>query len=326
MTNPNTSEIVTTTLRHRAKQIFDNVTNNNALLYRLNERGNILTAPGGRNIMEPIFYAENVTYTRYSGYDALNISPSDVISSAEFDWKQAAVAVSISGLEEMQNSGPDAYLDLLDARIENAEMTFENSLSEDCYSTGTASGSKQVGGLQLLVADDPTTGTVGGISRVNFSFWRNIAYDATTDGGAAATAANIQSYMNTVYLRTARGRDVVDLIIADNNYFKLYWESLQAIQRITNEKMASAGFQNLKFMGADVVFDGGIHFSGTGCPSNHMYFLNSKYIKFRPHSQRNMEPMGPDRYSVNQDAVVKLVGWMGNMTLRGAKFQGILFD
>lgn len=327
MVSPNVSEIASTTLRNRTKQLADNVTDNNALLYKLKQRGNIQTFDGGTLIMEEIFYAENSTYTRYSGYDILNITPQDVITAAEYNIKQVAVSVSISGLEEIQNSGKERMIDLLGARIENAEDSMMNGLSGDIYSNGTASGGKQIGGLQLLVADSPSADTVGGINAGTWSFWRNYAFDATTDGGAPVTAANIQTYMNTVSNNLVRGRDRPDLIVSDNNYYNAYLGSLQPIQRITSPEMAGAGFTSLKYFGgggdADVVLDGGI---GGNCPTNHMYFLNTKYLKWRPYAGRDMTVLGDDRYSVNQDAMVRIIGWAGNMTTRGRKFQGVLFD
>lgn len=323
MASPNLSEIVTTTLRNRSKKLADNVSKNTALLQRLNKKGNVKPVDGGRTIVQELEYAENSTYKRYSGYEFLNIQPSDVFTAAEFDWKQAAVAVSISGLEQLQNSGTEKVIDLLEARIKNAERTMMNNMSGDVYSDGAADGGKQIGGLQLLVADTPTTGTVGGIDRGTWTFWRNTSFDATTDGGAAATSANIQSYMNRVWLSVSRNTDRPDLIVADNNYFRLYWESLQAIQRITSSDMAEAGFNSLKFMDADVVFDGG--YSGSA-PTNHMYFLNTNYIFLRPHKDRNMVPLDPDRFSVNQDAMVKLVGWAGNLTASNLFLQGVLKD
>ena len=115
----------------------------------------------------------------------------------------------------------------------------QNLIAAALYSDG--SDTKQVGGLQFLVADDPTTGTVGGINRATWSFWRNVKFDATSDGGAAATSANIQSYMNQVYVQLVRGTDKPDLIVADNNYFRLYLESLQAIQRIFDDQDGPGG-------------------------------------------------------------------------------------
>ena len=321
MASPNLSEIVTTTLRNRSKKLADNVTENNALLYRMKQNGKVKPVSGGQKIVQELEYAENGTYKRYSGYETLDISPSDVFTAAEFEWKQAAVAVSISGLEQLQNSGKEALIDLLEARISNAERTMQNNITADLYSDGTSDGGKQIGGLQLLVADDPTTGTVGGINRATWSFWRNQTVDMSSDVGAAASAGNIQQGMNMLYLECSRNNDHPDLIVADDNYFRHYWESLQAIQRITSDKMGKAGFQSLQFMGADVVFDGG---QGGSCPSNHMYFLNTNYIHFRPHKERYFAPLDPDRYATNQDAMVKLIGFAGNMTLSNAKLQGVL--
>lgn len=321
MPSPNLGEVVTTTLRNRSGVLRDNTTKNNAILAAMQKRGRIKPVSGGRTIVEEMDYAENSTFMWYSGYDSLNVSPSDVMTAGEFNFAQAAVAVSMSGLEELQNSGKEQVIDLLEGRIENAMRTMSNNISIACYSDGTGFGGRQIGGLQLLVADNPTVGTVGGINRANWVFFRNQRFSGTTDGGGAVTALNIQSYMNQLWLRQVRGADKPNLIIADNNYFNLYWTSLQAIQRITQDTDGQAGFANLKYMGTDVVFDGGV---GGGCPANHMYFLNLDFLKYRPHSARNMVPIGSERMAVNQDAMVKLVGFAGNLTLSNALLQGVL--
>lgn len=320
MASPNLSEIVTTTLQNRSKKLADNVTENNAILRRLNAKGRVKPVTGGRTIVQELEYAENSTFKWYSGYEVLNISPSDVMTAAEYDWKQAAVAVSISGLEQLQNSGPDALIDLLEARISNAEKTMKNNIAQGMYADGNGNSGKEIGGLQLLVADTPTN-TVGGINRSTWDFWKNQVFDASSAGGSSATSGNIQSFMNRLWLQCVRGTDAPDLILADNNYFRLYWESLQAIQRITGTETGMAGFQTLKYMTADVVFDGG---QGGNCPANHMYYLNTDYLFYRPHRDRNMVPLDPDRFSVNQDAMVKLIGWAGNMTASNCKLQGVL--
>ena len=323
LTNPGLSELVTTTLRNRSGVLADNVTKNNGLLKRLRQRGNVKPVSGGRSIVQEMQYAENGTFKRYSGYESVNVAASDVITAAEFGYAQAAVAISISGIEMLMNSGEDAILDLLEGRITNAQATLKNNIAQDCYSDGTADGGRQIGGLQLLIADNPTTGTVGGIDRSTTAgtFFRNQRFRSVTDGGAAASVANIQQYMNRLYLSMVRGSDAPDLIVADNNYYNLYWQSLQAIQRVTSTDEASIGFGALKYMNSDVIFDGGI---GGGAPSNKMYFLNTDYIFFRPHRDRNFVPMGDDRFAVNQDAMVKLIGFAGNMTLSNASLQGVL--
>ena len=74
------------------------------------------------------------------------------------------------------------------------------------------------------MADTPTN-TYGSISRSTWTFWKNISFDATTDGGAPVAASNIQSYMNRVALQLVRGTDAADLAVADNTYYRAYLES-----------------------------------------------------------------------------------------------------
>lgn len=320
MPSPNLSEIVTTTMYNRSRKLANNVSNNNALLARLERKGKRKPFSGGRQIMQELEYGENSTFNWYSGYDPLNISPSDVFTAALYDIKQASVAVSISGLEELINDGDQQMIDLLENRIANAERTMRNQMANAVYGDGTAGAGKAIGGLQLLVSDTGL-GTVGGINASTWNFWRNVVFGAVADGGAAASTANMISYMDRVWLQLVRGTDKPDLIVADNNYYRFYMEALQPQQRFTSADMAQAGFESLKFMSADVVFDGGI---GGAMPANRMYFLNTDYLYLRPHSKREYVPLSPDRFSTNQDAMVKLIGWAGNMTTSGRKFQGVL--
>ena len=72
-----------------------------------------------------------------------------------------------------------------------------------------------------------------------------------------------------------------------------------------------------------MVFDGG---QGGNCPEDKMYFLNTNYIYLRSHKDRDMKVIGGERMAVNQDAIYKIVGWAGNMTMSNAALQGVLID
>lgn len=321
MTSPNSSwtEILTTTLNKRSRKLRDNVSDSVAILTRMKEKGRIRTADGGASILEELEYAENSTGMWYSGYEQLNVQVSDIATAAEFEWKQAAVAVTMSGLEMLKNSGEAKRIDLMRSRISNAEKTMTNLIAAGLYAAGTGNGGKEIGGLQHIVADT-NTNTVGGISGTDYSWWKNVVYDLSSLG-STASSTNIQTHMNATYVQLVRNNEAPDLILTDDVYYKAYLGSLQTIQRITNDKMAQAGFQNLKYMGADVVLDGG---RGGNCPASHMYFLNSDYIYYRPHVDRNMVPLDPDRFSTNQDAITKLIGFAGNMTCSNRFMQGVM--
>ena len=333
--NSSISDIIATNIQSRTGELADNVTNNNALLRRLKDRGNVKTFSGGNVILQEIAYNDSTTSNTnsYSGYEVLNVSQNSPISAAQFSITQYAAAVSISGLEMIQNSGKEAIIDLLDGRMMVAEAQLANRISGDLYGDGTGNAGKNLTGLAAAVPDAPSSGTYGGINRATYSFWRSVSFSGVTNGGAATSAANIQSYMDSIAVQLIRGTDKPDLIVADSNYYRLYLQSLQSIQRISNEGsgMAGAGFASLKYFGAgmasDVVLDGGIgsssYNSGSG-NANHMWFLNTKYLMFRPHKDRNFVPIGGERQAVNQDAIVKLIGFAGNLTSSGPQFCGVL--
>ena len=194
MASPNSAftEMVSATLRNHPAEIADNVSSHNALFARLRKRGKLKVVGGGFEIVRPLDYAENSTYQRYSGYEQLNVQASDVISSARYDWKQAAVHVTASGLEVRQNSGKERIIDLAAARARNAMRTMANNLSVDLYSLGTADGVEQIGGLQQIITQDGT-GTVGGIDASTYTFWKNKFKDLAVGEPAGERVAIIGS-------------------------------------------------------------------------------------------------------------------------------------
>jgi len=315
MAFPNVSDIITTTIESRTRKIADNVTKNNALLMRLSQKGKVRTFSGGRLIYEELSFAENANAGWYSGYDLLPVAAQDVLSAAQFDIKQAACPVVVSGLEMLQNAGPEQMIDLIAARIDVAESTMKNLVAGGIYSDGTGSGGKEITGLNAAVPFDPLTGTYGGIDRVTWTFWRSKLVNA-------ASAATIQANMNSLWAQLVRGADRPDLIPMDNVVWAAYLASLQAQQRFAGTEVGKLGFPTLKYMDADVVLDGGI---GGFCPAGTAFMLNTDYIRFRPHSARNFVPLSPNkRYSINQDAEVQILAWAGNLTTSGAQFQGRL--
>jgi hypothetical protein len=321
--NVNISDILATTIENRSRKIADNVTNNNALLKKLETKGRIKPFSGGHKILQELSFAENSNAGWYSGYDLLPVGVSDVISAAEYNIKQAAVPVIISGLEQLQNAGREQMIDLMEARLSVAESTMANLITGGLYSDGTAAGGKEIDGLEAALPVDPTAAPYGGIDGATFTFWQNAVSDQTSANGLDAT--KIQGFWNTLWASLVRGQDRPDLIMCDTTVWNAYVSSLQAQQRFSNTNSGDAGFVTLKFMDADVCLDGGIYNGnlGSGSPAGTAFFLNTDYIHYRPHSARNMVPLSPNRrYATNQDAEVQILAWAGNLTTSGRMFQG----
>lgn len=315
--NSTFTELVTTTHRKHKKGIKDNLTNRNALLKYMYKKGNYRTEDGGLTIVEPLDYASNGTYMRYSDWDTLNISASEVLSAAEYQWKQIAIHIVASGRELRINSGATQIEKLVSARMKNAYRTFDNNFSSDLYSAGSLAN--QIGGLQAIIPD--TTGTtLGGISAATWPFWERSVFDCG-DNSVVSSATTIEnSMLLPLWLDTDRGMgDSPDLIVMDSVYYKFFEASQTSLKRYADASDLQAGILGLRYKSATVLYDT----TASGVPANHAYFINTNYLKLVTHQDADLDEM-EKKEPVNQDGEVVPILWMGNLTCSNRKLGGVI--
>lgn len=320
MASPNSTytELLSLTVQELEDELFDQIAVKNATTALLKESGSIRYVDGGPTIVIPVMYAENGSYKRYSGADQLNTSSNDVFSAFAYPWCQIAINIQAHGREMLQNSGRSQNRDLIKSRVMNAKSSFENNFNEDVLSDGSATN--QIGGLSLLAAP-AGTGTVGGVARASYSFAANQYYRATTDGGAAATATNIVTYMDAMDVLLQSYRAKIKAILADNAFYKLYESAVHPLQRITNPNgtLARLGFRTYQYKDAEVVFEPTI----AGMPASTMFWIDPEVLELVVHSNRNLVRL-PKRESFNQDAQIEYLAWMGNLTAKNFRRLGNL--
>jgi len=313
------SELASTTYRNHSKEVADNVSKHNALFRRLTEKGRIRLEDGGLTIVQPLDYQANSTYQRYSGFDVLNVNAVDVLTAAEYPWRQVAVNVAASGLEIRTNAGANRIVNFTKAKLKNAQRSMANGLSIDIYSDGTAAN--QINGLQAIIADSGV-GTVGGINATTFPFWQNVVNSAAApiQGGGAITfsAATIEGMMLATWLKLTRGTDMPDMVVMSDDLFQMYEQSQTSLKRYAPADDGKGGMISMKYKTADVFFD-----SSGGIPSQHAYFVNTDYLELVAHQDANMTMMDELR-SVNQDAVVIPVLFQGNLVCSARFLQGVV--
>jgi hypothetical protein len=263
--NPDFNSLLSTTLQNYQPTLVDNIFKDLVLLNHLNERGRVRVEEGGTQIIEPLMYAVNDTVATYSGYDAIDLTPQEGISAAEYDWKQMAASIAISGIEEAKNRGTEAIIKLLNAKIMQAEMSLKTTLNEQLY--GSAAAGSDFNGLGNIVATQ--NNTVGGID-ANTNTWWN-----PTQGTTMGATLALQN-MADVYNRASKGSDVPDLIVTNTSLFEKYESLLTNQVRYQDVAKANAGFQNLMFKQTPIVFDLELAVDTSDAP---MYFLNTKYLK-----------------------------------------------
>ena len=303
--NSNFDNLLTTTLANYRSQLTDNVFTARPLTYTLMEKGRIRMLNGGTKIVEPLIYGQNSTVASYSGYDSLSLAPQEGISAAEYDWKQYAASIAISGIEEAKNNGEQEIINLLEAKIMQAEESMRESFNQMFFSDGTGNSSKDWNGLGNLVESG---NTVGGIDSNTYTWWKS--YEENT-----ATALTL-AQMATAYNSVSVGNDHPDTLLTTQTLFEKYEALLQPNLRYTDTKTADAGFQNLLFKAAPVMYD--VH-----CTAGTFYFLNSKYITLVGHSNKwfsQTEFIKPE----DVDARYALIMCYGNLTVRNRAKQGKL--
>ena len=330
-TNERLQEALSLAVEDRSSGYMDLVSNSNVILAVMKQKGMMKTFEGP-TIRERLLYNESGTYTRYSGYQFLNPKPVELINDAEFTPKMAAVSVTLSSEDILQNSGSSTQLmNIMEVHLEAAEQELMDRFTEDLHGDGTADAGRQIGGLQLAIPTDPTTGVYGGIDRADNAIWRTTSYNANSDFAGVGTdvdATTIKPIFNQIMIERSRGKKGPDLIASSQEHYLAYQAATESIQRITDGGgVAKLGFPSLKFYGAgkssDIVLEGGI---GSAMPANTTYFLDTDALKFRYHKDRKFSKFGGKQTPVNQDAVVQHIGFFGELTMCMPLHMAKLYD
>jgi len=305
--NSSFDSLLSTTLANYRDQLTDNIFTARPLTNHLMENGRVRMLDGGTKIVEPLIYGQNDTVGSYAGYDSISLTAQEGISAAEFEWRQYAASIAISGIEEAKNNGEAAIVNLLEAKIMQAEESMRESFNQMFFADGTGNSGKDWNGLGNLV--DATT-AVGGIdpTATGNGWWGS--YEEGTAG--ALSLAD----MATAYNSVSVGNDHPDMVLTTQALFEKYESLLQPQLRYTDAKTADAGFQNLLFKSAPVVYD--VH-----APAGTMFFINSKYLTLVGHSGKwfsQTEFVRPE----NLDAQYALIMCYGNLTVRNRAKQGKL--
>lgn len=306
--NSNFDALLSTTLANYRDQLTDNVFTARPLTYWLMDKGRMRYLNGGTKIVEPLIYGLNGTVASYSGYDSITLDPQDGISAAEYDWKQYAASIAISGIEEAKNNGEQEVINLLEAKIMQAEESMREGFNVMFYGDGTGNAGKAWNGLGNLVESGNTVGGINSAAGQNNDWWRS--YEENTAG--ALTLAQ----MNTAYNSVSVGNDHPDVVLTTQTLFEKYESLLQPQLRYMDTKTADAGFQNLMHKASPVMYD-------AHCTAGVMYFLNSKYITLVGHSGRWFDNT-PFIRREGKDATYALIICYGNLTIRNRAKQGKL--
>ena len=306
--NDDFDQILSTTLKNYVPKLADNVFTARPLFYALTNGQTIRRISGGAKIVVPIIYGTNSTAASYAGDETLSTTAQTGITAAEYDWKQYAATVTITGIEEAKNNGEAEIIDLLEGKVMQTEETIIQNMNEMFYGDGTGNSNKDWIGLDLIVGKPNTA--LGGIDPTDSgnSWWKSDEHDM--DGALTV------KQMGTTYNNVSVGNDQPTIVIGTQALYESYEALLEPNLRYTDTKVADAGFQNLLFKGAPVTFDGDV-------TAGEIFFLNTKYLRLVAHTETWFQTT-PFVRPTNQDARYAQILCYGELTCSNRARQGYI--
>lgn len=304
-TNFGVDGLLATTIDNFIAKLEEQAFNKTVLLHILSEGG--IKSQSGNKIVQPLLYGETSAKGSFSDTDVFAAPTRDGISAAEFEFKQYYASIMISGLEIAKNSGPQAILSLLEGRLRQAELSISKDVNAMLFSDGTGNGGKDFTGLAAAIQDNNTYGNIDRTD-VNNTWWR--AQEEAQGGGLSLAK------MRTAYNNVMDGVEKASHILTTQAGFEAYEALMDNTVRHESTKLGDAGFDNLMFKSAPVVFD-------RDCPAQTMYFLNKDYIELVSLAGKWFDVSDWLR-PVNQDVQYKNILLYGNLTVSNSNRQGFL--
>jgi len=344
----NYDALLSTTLFNYRDKLVDNIFKSNSFLAALKQYGGIDYQSGGERIQCPLMYEENSTFDSYRGYDILDTTPQDGITSSFYEWTEIGGTISISRRELRQNSGEAQILRLLEKKVQQAEMTIKSKVNSQLVQ-GTVDTATFVPGnsakdllplgyfMPKAIGTDPVAGgNVGNISRSSYSWWRpNVADLSTGTLGSNTFVLNVTKYaglragLYRMYNYCVRGGDGSgpNIVLIDQVGYETYENSLDQLKRYGDENLVSMGFDNIKLKGATMVWDElvpDIENGTTAITTGTAFFINSRFMKLVIDSETNFVTT-PFVEPENQTAKTAKVLFMGQMTADNMRKLGVCF-
>lgn len=321
MADPNQGQTVATLWEAVVgKNPTNNIFNSRALFYALGDEGFKEQVPGGRLFEMTIEYAQNTTFKSYGEFETLDTTRIDVFDCARYDQKIAAGTIVFSDLELARNAEANRKIDILESKLENGKNSAIASLNVMLNGDGTGNGGKDFDGIQKIISATPTTGTVGGINRATFSFWRN----RQNAGTKTSTAYdNLRTSMTTTYNQCSLGgvESTPTAAITDRATFEGYESLLVAVEKIERDAKATGG--DIAFLNDAIQFKGAALFYDEDAAASELRFVNPKYLKLMYLAgawMKMKEPVTPS----NQMTRVYVTETFGNLGTNGSRYLGVV--
>ena len=307
----NVTSLLATTFSNMSPNLADNVYKAIPALAWLAVKKRV-TADGGASILRSVIYAKNNTFAFYASDDSIDVSIQDELTTAQWQWKQAATSVSVTGRIELQNMGKSQVMDIVKAKTQSALLAVKDGINKGLWTSGLTNESQVGTVITPLATLVNNTGTVGDINGGTSTWWQSVIQ--ASGSFAARGLSDMRSVWNQINVNNPQGP--ADLILSDRPSYEAYESVLVPAVRISDTRLGDLGFSNLKYKEATWTFD-------TNAISGYIFLLNSGSLELVQHKER-MFTLSEFVKPSNQDVRTAQVFWMGELTTDNRRKHGLL--
>ncbi|MDD5189457.1 MAG: phage major capsid protein [Dehalococcoidales bacterium] len=340
--------LLSTTMMAFRDTLVDNIFKDSAYLAFLRNSDAVKKQNGGERIAMPLMYGTNSTIKSYQGEEVIDTTLQDGITTAFYEWKEIAGTIGITRKEERQNSGEGRLLDLLKAKLKQAEMGMREELNRQLVA-GTVSGATFVPGnngkdlnplgyfMRKNNQLNPTAGgNVGNISAVTDSWWRPqtaVLDSASVDTGNAfaisvSTYQGFKAALYRMYNSCSKGSGgSPNLVVFDQISFETYNNALDVSVRYMDTKMAEMGFDTIKMRGATCIWDEQVPDIDNGTlalTAGSAFFINTNFYNLVIDSETDIITT-PFVEPENQTVKTAKILFMGNAAVSNLRKHGVVY-
>ena len=315
--------LYSSTWAYRSPKIFDSAMQITPSWYILSKKGRSEPRSGGYHIQEPIQYAQNASGTWTGRGRSITISNTDILTMSQWDWKYYTIHMVRYFADEQKNKGKQQATSIVRANIDNAKSTIGQDLEVSTFGDGTGDGNLACDGLDNIIAEDPTTGTVGNIPRETYPYWRNQYedFDATYTLEVDMLQRMDNMFNNCSIYGDPSNRFPTQLLTTQT-LEQQYTQEAREMGMVTmnaDPQMVDLGFGELKHKGAPITWS-------PQCKAQSMYFITHNNLRWVYDPAANMK-MGPwiDLPTQPFDRLAHIMV-AGNMICSCPRKQGVIFD
>lgn len=263
--------LYTTTWQNMKSTVSDQIFDATPFWFWLKDKGKLRTEEGGRFITEPLQYDKNDNVSWIGKGGTVTLNDFEFLTVATYYWRYLVASMVRFGVDDQQNRGKNQIINLMNSKMENTQNALVSEL-ETRLAAASGTADNAIDGLQHIIADDPTASlTVGGIDQSANAWWRNKTKNMTGLSFASVGVANMRTMLNNCMNNLKM--DAPDLLLSGQTPYEMYEDAVLDFYRVTNNKLADAGFQNQTFKGIPMVWSPSIS-------NQRLYFLNSRFFSF----------------------------------------------